>query len=311
MELDDGSVLTYDRLLLATGSTPRALDVPGADGPHVLMLRELRQSDRLKDVIAGGEQLVVIGAGWIGLEVAAAARAAGVDVTVVEAAAQPLLRVLGDRLAARVADLHRARGVDLRLGVGVAALREDAVVMSTGDVLPAGAVVVGVGATPNVALAEDARLEVDDGVVTDAGLRTSAPDVFAAGDVASSFHPRYGRHLRSEHWANALNGGPAAARSMLGEEVTYDRLPYFYTDQYDFGMEYVGWADAAHAEVVVRGDLDALAFQAFWLVDGVVDAAMHANLWDEGVDPLKAVVALRRPVDATRLADVDVPLTEL
>jgi 3-phenylpropionate/trans-cinnamate dioxygenase ferredoxin reductase subunit len=262
-------------------------------------------------VLATGGRLVVVGAGWIGLEVAAAAREAAMDVTVVEFAAQPLQRVLGDTLARRVADLHRANGVDLRLGVGVSQIRDDAVVTSSGDVLPADAVVVGVGVSPSTDLAVNAGLEVGDGILTDAGLRTSAADVFAAGDVASAFHPRYGRHIRSEHWANALNGGPAAARAMLGEDVVYDRLPYFYTDQYDFGMEYVGWADAARSEVVVRGDLEALSFQAFWLVDGVVDAAMHANLWDDGVDPLKAVVGLGRPVDPALLADPRVPLSDL
>ncbi len=307
----DGAPITYDRLLLATGCAPRALDVPGADGAHVLMLRELGESDRLREAFAAGGRLVVIGGGWIGLEVAAAAREADLEVTVVEFAEQPLLRVLGAEVARVVADLHRAHGVDLRLGVGVAEIRPDSVVTSAGDVLAADAVVVGVGVAPVTALAASGGLAIDNGIVVDAGLRTSSPDVFAAGDVASAFHPRYGRHLRTEHWANALNGGPAAARAMLGHEVTYDRLPYFYTDQYDFGMEYVGWADAAASQVVLRGDVTGRSFQAFWLVDGIVEAAMHANLWDDGADPLKAVVSLNRPVDPARLADPSVPLSDL
>ena len=309
--LADGSELHYDKLLLATGSAPRRLDLPGADGEHVHYLRDLAQSEQLRGALAAGGPMVIIGAGWIGLEVAAAARAAGVDVTVVEAAPTALGRVLGEEVADVFAELHREHGVDLRLATGVSEIRPDAVVTSTGDVLPAAAVLVGVGAGPVTGLAESGGLTVDGGVVVDAALRSSAADVFAAGDVAAAFHPRYGRHLRTEHWANALNGGPAAARSMLGQDVTYDRLPYFYTDQYDLGMEYVGWADPAVAQVVLRGDVPGRAFQAFWLLDGVVEAAMHVNLWDEGADPLKAVVALNRPVDVGRLADPTVPFTDL
>ncbi len=309
--LSDGTTLHYDRLLIATGSSPRPLDVPGADTANVLMLRELAESDRIKRAIDSGDPLVIIGAGWIGLEVAAAAREAGATVTIIEAAEQPLLRILGDRLAERIAGLHRSHGVDLRLGSGVLEISSDSVVTTDGTAIPAQTVIVGVGITPNVDLARDGGLVLDNGIVTDAALKTSAPDVFAAGDVASAFHPRYGRHLRTEHWANALNGGPAAAQSMLGQKVSYDRLPYFFTDQYDFGMEYVGWADAANSDLVIRGDLEALQFQAFWLVDEVVEAAMHANQWDEGADPLKAVVALQRKVDTDKLADPSFPLTDL
>lgn len=309
--LSDGTALHYDRLLIATGSSPRTLDVPGADQSNVLMLRELAESDRIKQVLDSGEPLVIIGAGWIGLEVAAAACEAGAPVTVIEAAEQPLLRVLGKQLAERIAALHRSHGVDLRLGSGVQEVRSDGVVLADGSVVPATTVIAGVGVTPNVDLARDGGLELDNGIVTDAALKTSAADVFAAGDVASAFHPRYGHHLRTEHWANALNGGPDAARAMLGQEVSYDRLPYFFTDQYDFGMEYVGWADAAKSDIVIRGDLEALQFQAFWLVDGVVEAAMHANMWDEGADPLKAIVALQRKVDTEKLADPDFPLADL
>ncbi len=309
--LSDGMALHYDRLLIATGSSPRPLDVPGTDTANLLMLRELAESDRIKQAIDSGGPLAIIGAGWIGLEVAAAARESGAEVTVIEAADQPLLRVLGTRLAERIATLHRSHGVDLRLGSGVAELRPGVVVTKDGAVVAADTIIVGVGVAPNVDLAKAGGLKLDNGIVTDAALKSSAPDVFAAGDVANTFHPRYGRHLRTEHWANALNGGPAAARSMLGQQVSYDRLPYFFTDQYDFGMEYVGWADAAESDVVIRGDLEALQFQAFWLVDGVVEAAMHANMWDDGADPLKAVVALQRRVDTDKLADPKVPLTEL
>ncbi len=311
VELDGDTSLVYDRLLLATGSEPRRLDVAGAHGEHVLVLRTLPDAEELKEALASEGRLVVVGAGWIGLETAAAARAAGLDVTVIEAAPQPLLRVLGPEMAAVFADLHRSQGVDLRTGVGVAEITDESVVTDAGDVIPADLVVMGVGVTPRTELAESAGLEVDDGIMVDAGLRTSDADVFAAGDVARAWHPRYGRALRTEHWANALNGGPAAARAMLGEDVSYDRLPYFYTDQYDLGMEYVGWADASRAQVVTRGDVAGRAFQAFWLSDGVVEAAMHVNLWDEGADPLKAIVGLGRPVDLARLADPSVPLADL
>jgi 3-phenylpropionate/trans-cinnamate dioxygenase ferredoxin reductase subunit len=310
-----GEVVGYDRLLLATGSAPRHLDVPGAHADHVVVLRTLPDSDRLRGVLAAGGPLAIVGAGWIGLEVAAAARAAGVDVTVVESAELPLLRVLGPSVAGVFADLHRARGVDLRLGSGVAEILDDAVVLADGDRVPAATVLLGVGVTPVTHLAEQAGLHVDDGVVVDEALRTSVPDVYAAGDVARAYHPRYRRHLRTEHWANALNGGPAAARSMLDQPVVYDRLPYFFTDQYELGMEYVGWADAAAADVVLRGDPGGegagLQFAAFWLVDGVVEAAMHVNQWDDGVEPLRAVVGLQRPVDPARLADPSVPLVDL
>ncbi len=250
---------------------------------------------------------MIIGAGWIGLEVASAARAAGVDVTVLERAAQPLAHVLGGDVAEVFADLHRSQGVDLRVDVGVDEIRTDGVLTTTGELLPAAAVLVGVGADPRTELAQEAGLGVDHGIVVDVGLRTSDPHIFAAGDVALAYHPRYGRHLRTEHWANALHGGPAAARSMLGQDVTFDRLPYFYTDQYDLGMEYVGWADPRTAQVVLRGDVSGRAFQAFWLVDGVVDAAMHVNLWDEGADPLKALIEAKASPDPARLADPAVP----
>ena len=273
------------------------------------MLRELGQSERLKEVLATSGRLVVIGAGWIGLEVAAAATDAAVEVTVVEAAPQPLLRVLGWQLAEAVARLHREHGVELRLGAGVAEIRGDAVLTTAGEVLPADAILVGVGVAPLTSLAETGGLAVDDGVVTDAALRTSHPDVFAAGDLANAFHPRYGRHIRSEHWANALNGGPAAARSMLGQDVIYDRLPYFYTDQYDFGMEYVGWADAATAQVVVRGDLTWPSRRSGSSTASSRRPCTPTSGTRGG--PLKAVVNLRRPVDTDRLADPGVPLSDL
>ena len=317
VELDGEERLAYDRLLLATGSVPRRLDVPGADLHGVLYLRELPDADRIRSVLRQGSRIVVVGAGWIGLEVTSAARHHGADVAVLEVADLPLQRVLGDEVATVFADLHREHGVDLRLGTGIAEIRGDdgrvsSAITSTGDELKADAVVVGVGIRPAVELAEAAGLTLDDGVAVDAGLRTSAPDVFAAGDVAAVDHPRLGMRVRVEHWANALNGGPAAARSMLGQEVSYDDLPYFFTDQYDLGMEYIGHAPpGSYDRVVVRGDLAAREFQAFWLRESRALAAMHVNLWDEGIDPLKALVASGRALDSDRLANPEIPLDDV
>ena len=316
LELGDGVRLRYDKLLLATGSTPRRLDVPGAESDRVLYLRELPDADRIRAALTAGGRLVVIGAGWIGLEVAAAARHHGADVTVLELADLPLQRVLGDDVARVFADLHREHDVDLRLGTGVERIRAVggglSMVDSTGDEIDADSVVVGVGIRPAIELAEAAGLAIEDGVAVDASLRTSAPDVFAAGDVAAAEHPILGTRIRVEHWANALNGGPVAARSMLGQDVVYDELPYFFTDQYDLGMEYIGHAPpGSYDRVVVRGDLTGREFQAFWMSDGRALAGMHVNLWDDGIDPIKAVVASGRYLDPDRLADPTVPLGEV
>ena len=249
VELADGQRLGYDALLLATGSTPRPLDVPGAYLDGVLQLRTLPDSDRIAAALVPGARLVVIGAGWIGLEVAAAARQRGVTVTVVERSELPLLRVLGPGIARVFADLHRDHGVAFRFGAAVHEFRGDgrvsSVLLQDGTELPADAVIVGVGVRPNVELAEMAGLAVGNGIVVDQRLRSSDPRIYSAGDVANAYHPLYGTHVRVEHWATALHSGPAAARSMLGSEVGYDRLPYFYTDQYDLGMEYTGYVPPA------------------------------------------------------------------
>ncbi|MER7457875.1 FAD-dependent oxidoreductase [Micromonospora sp. NPDC126480] len=321
--LAGGERLGYDELLLSTGSTPRRLDVPGADLDGVHYLRTLAESDRIAAALTEEARIVVIGAGWIGLEIAAAARRRGSTVTVVETADLPLQRVLGDEVARVFADLHRANGVTFHFGVGVQQLsgsgRVSSVLLTDGTRLPADAVVVGVGIRPDTRLAEAAGLKVDDGIVTDARLRTSDPHIHAAGDVANAYHPLLGRHVRVEHWANALNGGPAAARSMLGQQVEYARLPYFYSDQYDLGMEYSGWAaPEGYDRVVFRGDptvVDGRApeFVAFWVRDGRVLAGMNVNVWDV-TDPIQALVRAGhggRGVDLDRLADPAVPLTDL
>ncbi|HEV7653349.1 MAG TPA: FAD-dependent oxidoreductase [Mycobacteriales bacterium] len=306
--LGSGERLRYAKLLLATGSLVRPLDVPGGD--TVSTLRKLPDADALKAALQGGGRIVVVGAGWIGLEVTAAAREYGAEVTLIEAAPQPLSRVLGDELGAVFADLHRAHGVDLRLNSGVTEIGPDGVTLPDGTVIPADLVVVGVGIRPDTRLAEEAGLAVDNGVLVDASMRTSDPDIYAAGDVANVDSPQFGR-IRVEHWANALNGGPAAARSMLGQDVSYDRVPYFFSDQYDLGMEYSGWAPAgSYDQVVIRGDLAAREFVAFWLSHGKVLAGMNVNVWDV-TDPIQDLVRTGKQVDSTRLADTDVPLTDL
>ena len=314
VELDTGEALSYDRLLLATGSSARRLPVPGADLHGVRYLRALPDADGLlAEFRKGGRRVVVVGGGWIGLEASAAARTHGNDVTVVEPQPTPLYGVLGPAMGEVFGRLHREHGVDLRTGTGVEAFVGSGTVSGvrtdTGEEIPADVVLIGVGAVPNTGLAEDAGLRVDRGIVTDAALRTSAPDVFAAGDVASAFHPLYARHVRVEHWANALNQGPAAARSMLGQDVSYDRVPYFFTDQYDLGMEYSGLGGPGDS-VVCRGNPDDGEFIAFWLAGGRVTAGMNVNVWDV-TDPIQALVRSNRPVDAVRLADPDVPLESL
>jgi 3-phenylpropionate/trans-cinnamate dioxygenase ferredoxin reductase component len=311
--LAGGERLAYDALLLAPGAEPRRLrDVPGTELDGVLVLRTIDDCEALRAAIEGAGRLLVVGAGWIGTEVAASARTLGTEVTLVDPLALPLERVLGTRMGEVFRDLHADHGVDLRLGRGLEALegagRVERARLADGSTVEADAVVVGIGVEPRTALAEGV-LDVADGVLVDERLRASAPGVFAAGDVARAHHPFFGEALRVEHWANALHQGPVAARGMLGRDVAYDRLPYFFSDQYDLGMEYVGHPVGAE-ELVVRGDLAAREFVAFWTAGGRVLAGMNVNVWDV-VDPIQDLIRSRAAVDPERLADPDVPLEEL
>jgi len=316
VRLADGSEVRYDKLVLATGASPRSLSVPGADAEGVYLLRTLDDSDALRGLLAGIRRLVVIGAGWIGLEVTANARQAGVEVTVVESAELPLLRVLGPEVARVFADLHASHGVDFRFNASLSEIRTQdgratGVTLGDGTVIDADAVLVAVGVSPNSQLAEDAGLRVDNGIVLDEALRSSDENIFAAGDVANALHPFYGTRIRVEHWANALNQPAAVAAAMLGQPASYDRLPYFYTDQYDLGMEYVGYvAPGGYDQVVFRGDVAGREFIAFWLSEGRVLAGMNVNVWDV-VDDLRSLIQSRAVVAADRLADPAVPLAEL
>ncbi|WP_127131472.1 NAD(P)/FAD-dependent oxidoreductase [Georgenia sp. SYP-B2076] len=317
VDLDDGEVLGYTKLLLATGASPRRLGPgSGEDLGGVHYLRTAGDSEALRaDLSAGGRRLVIVGSGWIGLEVAAVARGYGNEVVVLGRDPVPLRAALGAELGGVFADLHRANGVDLR---GAAAVERitgagtaHGVVLGDGTAVGGDVVLVAIGAVPNVALAAAAGLAVDGGVVVDEHLRTAAPDVYAVGDVARFFHPALGQHIRVEHWANAQRGGPVAARSMLGQDVANDRPPYFYTDQFDLSMEYSGYPElAADAQVVYRGDREAREFIAFWVAGGRVVAGMNVNV--EDVSPaIERLVRSGAPVDPARLADPAVPLEDL
>jgi 3-phenylpropionate/trans-cinnamate dioxygenase ferredoxin reductase subunit len=315
--LEEGGRLGYERLLLATGARPRRLTVPGSDLDGVHMLRTLDDSDVLRaELSGGGRRVVIAGSGWIGLEVAASARLYGNEVTVVGHDAIPLSHALGDELGSVFERLHREHGVGFRLKSAVAELaggagRVELVTTDAGERLAADVVVVGIGATPNVGLAERAGLALGNGITTDSSMATSAVDVFAAGDVADPLLPAIGRHLRNEHWANAIAGGKVAAAAMLGANAEYDDIPYFYTDQYDLGMEYSGYAPLAQgADIVYRGDPATREFISFWVRDGRVVAGMNVNVWDVN-DQVQRLIRSRVQVDRARLADEDVPLDAL
>ena len=311
--LESGERLGYDRLLLATGAVAHHLPVPGADLPGVHTLRTLADSESLKQAMTRASRVAVVGAGWIGSEVAASARQMGTEVVLVVRGNVPLERVLGAEVGAVYHELHTDQGVELlprtRVEAFAGTRSVEEIRTSDGRRIACDLVVVGVGAAPRIELAQAAGLMVDGGIAVDERLETSAPGVFAAGDVAAAWHPFYQTRIRVEHWANALHQGPAAARNMLGLDVSYERLPYFFSDQYDLGMEYTGYAPIWD-KVVFRGNPDTREFIAFWLHDGRVLAGLNANVW--GVTgPIGELIRSRRQVDASELADPDVALEDL
>ncbi|HTU97431.1 MAG TPA: FAD-dependent oxidoreductase [Solirubrobacteraceae bacterium] len=312
--LAGGEEISFDALLLTTGAHPRRLAVPGADLDGVYYLRTFEDCDVLRERFgAGSGRVAVVGAGWIGSETAASARQAGLEVTVIDPLMLPNERIFGTEVGEFYRDVHLSHGVRMVLGEGVDSLEGDgsvsAVRTSDGQRIECDFAVVGVGVLPRVGLAETAGLTVENGIQVDATCRTSAANIFAAGDVANAWHPFYERHIRVEHWANALNQGPAAARAMLGDDVSYDRIPYFFSDQYDVGMEYSGYA-TDWDEVVIRGDREAGEFVAFWLTDGRVVGGMNVNVWDVN-QHVQALIRSRRQVDRDALRDPDTPLDEL
>ncbi|SDD50753.1 NAD(P)/FAD-dependent oxidoreductase [Actinokineospora iranica] len=312
----DGEHIPYDRLILATGSAPRTLPIPGADLAGLRTLRTLDDSLSLRDALGAGVRVVIVGAGWIGCEAAAAARAHDAEVTVVEPLPLPLHKTVGPEVGEVFRDLHAANGVTWRLNTGVTAFTGaegvvTKVVLDDGTTLPADVVLVGVGASPRLELAKAAGLELSDsvaggGVAVDATLRTSAPGVYAVGDIAAHFHPRYGRRVRVEHWANAKDQGTHVAGVLVGDVEPYAKSPYFFSDQYDLGMEVRGLANPFTDDLVVRGDLAAREFTAFWTRGGRVRAAMNVNQWDDGA-ALQALVDFQQPVTAEDLRTAPLP----
>ena len=305
--------IAFDRLLIATGARSRRLDLPGGDLDGIETLRTMADADRIRERASEADAIAVIGGGWIGSEVAASLRELGKDVTLIVPRQNPLEHVLGTELGGMYRLAHEEHGVKLVTGVmaagfegaeHVSAVRTDDGRTITGDL-----VVVGVGAEPRVELARAAGLAVENGIAVDDRLETSVPGIFAAGDVANAVHPRYRRRLRVEHWDNAKRQGRVAAANMLGGAKPYDRIPYFYSDQYDIGMEYTGLA-RGDDQVVFRGDPASREFIAFWLRRSRVVAGMNVNVWD--VAPaIERLVASRAEVDARRLTDERRPLEEL
>ncbi|WP_026544574.1 FAD-dependent oxidoreductase [Arthrobacter sp. 35/47] len=316
--LAGGRSLRYGKLLLATGAVPRRLDIPGADLEGVHYFRTKTDSQWLHSELAGGgKKLVLIGSGWIGMEVAATARELGNEVTLLGREDIPLSAAIGRDLGKVFLDRHLEAGVRFRLPSEAAEIRSDgagrvtAVVTDTGETLPTDLVVIAVGVLPQTALAESAGLTVTNGIQVDSALRTSAEDIFAAGDVANVLHPVTRRYTRSEHWANAIAGGKVAARSMLGQNAVLDDIPYFYTDQFDLGMEYSGYgALTADAALVVRGSLESREFVAFWLLKERVVAGMNVNVWDVQED-IQELIRSERTVDRKALADPERALGSL
>ncbi|WP_309073050.1 FAD-dependent oxidoreductase [Paenarthrobacter sp.] len=315
--LANGRRLGYSKLLLATGARPRTIPLPGADLDGVLTFRTLDDSLRLQSLLKdGGRRVVMIGSGWIGMELAAAARTYGNDVTLLGLEDVPLSAAIGPELGTYFQRLHEGQGVIFRLPASAAGIdgqdgKATAVRTNTGETLPADVVIVAVGVVPDTALAKAAGLEIRNGILVDAGLRSSAPDVLAAGDVANALHPFTGEHHRSEHWANALNGGKVAAKSMMSQDATLDAVPYFYTDQFNLSMEYSGFPSlAAGIPPVIRGSLEEGSFIAFWVRDANVVAGMSVNQ-SRVQKAIKALISRRVPVDAAKLTDPGVPLDEL
>ncbi|BCW46195.1 FAD-dependent oxidoreductase [Arthrobacter sp. StoSoilB5] len=320
--LKDGRSLDYAKLLIATGAQPRQIPLPGTHLEGVMTFRTFGDSLRLRSLLRdGGRRVVMVGSGWIGMELAAAARSYGNDVVLLGLEEIPLSSAIGPELGNYFRALHEGNGVSFRLPASAAGIegkdgRATAVRTNTGEVLPADIVIIAVGVVPDTSLAETAGLTLDNGILVDSALRTSAPDILAAGDVANALHPFTGEHHRSEHWANALNGGKVAARSMLDHDVELDVVPYFYTDQFTLSMEYSGFPSLTSGVApVIRGSLDDANFIAFWIRNGEkeqgeVVAGMSVNM-RRVQKPIKALISGRVQVNVANLTNPDVPLEDL
>ncbi len=313
VRLDSGEELAYDKLLLTTGAEPRRIPVAGADLDGIYYLRSLADCDVLRERLDAGGHAAVVGSGWIGSEFAASARQRGLEVTLIDPLQVPYEHILGAEIGSFYRDVHAQHGVELLLGQGVESFSGDRAVRSVrtsgGQEIECDFAVVGIGIAPRVGLAEDAGLDIDNGVAVDEHLQTSVPGIFAAGDAAAAWHPFFDQRIRVEHWANALNQGPAAAAAMLGDAAPYDRIPYFFSDQYDVGMEYSGYA-THWDQVVFRGDREGGEFIAFWLSDGRVVGGMNVNVWDVN-EHVQSLIRSRGRVDVGALTDPDTELESL
>lgn len=311
--LDNGDRIAFDTAVLSIGAKPRTLTIPGADLPGVHYLRTVDDAVAISAAIRGAQRVAVIGAGWIGFEVAASARQLGAEVVLIDPLDVPLQRVLGPRVGDVFRRLHADHGVELRMATSVSELtgpgRVDRVVLTDGRIEPADVVIAGVGVQPRVDLADAAGLAVDNGVLVDEYLQTSAAGIYAAGDIANALHPLLGQRLRVEHWANALHQGLTAGANAAGGHQPYTRLPYFFSDQFDLGMEYQGHG-SPDDELLIRGDLETREFIAFWSRAGRITAAMNVNIWDV-TDDLKALITAGQVIEPRRLTDADVPLADL
>lgn len=322
VQLGDGTSLPYGSLLLTTGASPRKLHLPGSQLAGVTTFRTLDDSRRLRTgLAAGGRNVVMVGSGWIGMELAAAAVAYGNHVTLLGLEEIPLAGAIGPEVGRFFRQLHEANGVTFRLPASAREISgadgaATAVITDSGENLPADLVVIAVGVVPETGLAEAAGLGVHNGILTDASLRTSVPGIFAAGDVANALHPFTGEHHRSEHWSNALNGGKVAAKAILGQDATLSTIPYFYTDQFDVSMEYSGFPSlASGVEPVIRGSVEDREFIAFWQRNSRVVAGMSVN-WPRTAQPsaqktIKTLISARTPITPGQLSDDSAGLGQL
>ena len=294
VELDNGRKLSYGALLLAPGAEPNRLSIPGADLPHVHYLRSFEDSRRIIGQLEGAKNAVVVGAGFIGLEVAASLRHRGLDVAVAEPDEIPLARAVGETLGKFALALHQEHGVVFHLGRTVAEIKEHEVVLDDGTTIPADLVVIGIGVIPRVDLAEKAGLEIDTGIVVDDRLRTSDPHIWAAGDAARYPDPRAGM-VRIEHWVLAQRQGQAAARNILGHDIAFDDPPFFWSQHYDVPINMTGTAEGFDEEVVLGNASDRDVLVGF-RKDGVVRAL--ASIYRD-LDSLRAEQALAADDQAT------------
>ncbi len=313
VELERGERVPYDKLLLTTGGRERRLSVPGIQLDGIYYLRTVADCERIAQELRTGRRLVVIGAGFIGAEVAATARGKGLEVHVLEMAPVPLGRALGEELGRVYAEIHRDHGVQLYTGEAIrrfeGGTRVEQVVSSTGRAIECDFVVVGVGIEPATELAEEARLDVDNGILVNEYCETSAADIYAAGDVAGFYHPLLETRLRVEHWSNALNQGAAAAKNMLGMREAYAEIPWFWSDQYDVNMQYVGHA-ARWDEIVVRGDVAARSFTAFYVEGRRLRAALAVNRHRD-IRPSRELIRSGAPVEPDKLSNEELELKSL